>query len=174
MTESLVWEDYLTVGIYFAVVLAVGLWVSIYYVEVVVRVMLDVYKFIEFLKTIIQTLHFYSLLSLTACTEVARLQYADRERSGSVVEYLTRDRRATGSSLTGVTALWSLSKTHYPSLVLVQPRKTPPYLTERLLMGRKETNQTKSMCRSRGMVGGGRYVRSPPPPPEKAQIDKVS
>ena len=58
MTESLVWEDYLTVGIYFAVVLAVGLWVSIYYVEVVVRVMLDVYKFIDFLKTIIQTLHF--------------------------------------------------------------------------------------------------------------------
>ena len=31
---------------------------------------------------------------------------------GSVVECLTRDRRAAGSSLTGVTALWSLSKTH--------------------------------------------------------------
>ena len=36
----------------------------------------------------------------------------DRERSGSVVECLTRDRRAVGSSLTAVTALWSLSKTH--------------------------------------------------------------
>ena len=36
----------------------------------------------------------------------------------------------------------SLSKTHYPSLVLVQPRKTRPYITERLLMGRKESNQT--------------------------------
>ena len=35
-----------------------------------------------------------------------------RERSGSVVECLTRDRRAAGSSLTGVTALLSLSKTH--------------------------------------------------------------
>ena len=35
-----------------------------------------------------------------------------RERSGSVIECLTRDRRAAGSSLTGVTALWSLSKTH--------------------------------------------------------------
>ena len=34
-----------------------------------------------------------------------------RERSGSVVECLTRDRRAAGSSLTGVTALWSLSQT---------------------------------------------------------------
>ena len=30
------------------------------------------------------------------------------ERSGSVVECLTRDRMAAGSSLTGVTALWSM------------------------------------------------------------------
>ena len=30
----------------------------------------------------------------------------------AVVECLTRDRRATGSSLTGITELWSLSKTH--------------------------------------------------------------
>ena len=36
----------------------------------------------------------------------------DRERSGSVVECLTGDLRAAGSSLTGLTALWSLSKTH--------------------------------------------------------------
>ena len=34
------------------------------------------------------------------------------ERSGSVVGCLTPDRVAAGSSLTGVTALWSLSKTH--------------------------------------------------------------
>ena len=52
-----------------------------------------------------------------------------RECSGSVVECLTRDPEATGSSLAGVTVL---------SLVLVQPRKTGPCLTERLLMGRKE------------------------------------
>ena len=32
----------------------------------------------------------------------------------------------------------------YPSLVLVQPRKTRPCLTERLLMGHKESNQTKN------------------------------
>ena len=31
----------------------------------------------------------------------------------------------------------------YPSLVLVQPRKIRPYITERYLMGRKESNQTK-------------------------------
>ena len=36
----------------------------------------------------------------------------------------------------------SLSKYINPSLVLVQPRKTRPYITERLLMGRKESNQT--------------------------------
>ena len=34
------------------------------------------------------------------------------ERSGSVVECLTRDRVVAGSSLTVVTALWSSSKTH--------------------------------------------------------------
>ena len=34
-----------------------------------------------------------------------------------------------------------LEQDHYPSLVLVQPRKTRPCLTERLLMGRKESNK---------------------------------
>ena len=34
------------------------------------------------------------------------------EHSGSVVECLTRDRGAAGLSLTGVTAMWSFSKTH--------------------------------------------------------------
>ena len=61
---------------------------------------------------------------------------------GSVVECLTRDRGTAGSSLTGITVLWSLTRHIYPSLVLVQPRKTPPCLTERLSMGRKESNQT--------------------------------
>ena len=36
----------------------------------------------------------------------------------------------------------SLSKNIHPSLVLVQPRKTCPFITERLSMGRKESNQT--------------------------------
>ena len=35
-----------------------------------------------------------------------------RLSGSSVVECLTRDRGAAGSSLTGVTVLWSLSKTH--------------------------------------------------------------
>ena len=38
----------------------------------------------------------------------------------------------------------SLSKNINPSLVLVQSRKTCPFITERLLMGRKESNQTKT------------------------------
>ena len=37
----------------------------------------------------------------------------------------------------------SLSKNINPSLVLVEPRKTCPFITERLLSGRKESNQTK-------------------------------
>ena len=36
----------------------------------------------------------------------------------------------------------SLSKNINPSLVLVQPRKIRPFITERLLMGCKESNQT--------------------------------
>ena len=38
----------------------------------------------------------------------------------------------------------SLSKNINPSLVLVQPRKIRPFITERLLMGRKESNQTNT------------------------------
>ena len=39
----------------------------------------------------------------------------------------------------------SLSKTINPSLVLVQPKNTCPFITERLLMGRKESNQTNKL-----------------------------
>ena len=63
--------------------------------------------------------------------------------SGSVVECLTRDREA----------VVSLSKNINPSLILVQPRKTRPFITERSLMGRKESNQTnkqKINCLAQG------------------------
>ena len=49
------------------------------------------------------------------------------ERSGSVVERLTWDRGAAGSSLIGVTALCPWARHINPSLVLVQPKKTPLY-----------------------------------------------
>ena len=39
----------------------------------------------------------------------------------------------------------SLSKSIDPSLVLIKSRKTRPYITERMLMGRKESNQTKQI-----------------------------
>ena len=42
----------------------------------------------------------------------------------------------------------SLSKNINPSLVLVQPRKTCPFKTERLLIGRKESNQ-KNMSKQK-------------------------
>ena len=67
-----------------------------------------------------------------------------RERCGSVVECLTQDRGAPGSSLTGVTALQSLSKTHLSYFSTGSTQMTHPCLTERLLMGHKETNQTKN------------------------------
>ena len=55
-----------------------------------------------------------------------------------MVECLTQDLvGATGSSLT---ALCPLEKHINPRIVLVQPRKTRPFITERLLMGRKESN----------------------------------
>ena len=46
----------------------------------------------------------------------------------------------------------SLSKNINPSLVLVQPRKTRPFITERLLMGRKESNQTNKYRGARQSV----------------------
>ena len=75
-----------------------------------------------------------------------------RERSGSVVECLTQDRRAAGLSLTGFTALWSLSKTHLSQLSIGPTKEDPPCLTERLLMGRKESNQTNKTLRVKRSV----------------------
>ena len=51
----------------------------------------------------------------------------------------------------------SLSKNINPSLVLVQPRKTGPFITERLLMGRKESNQTNKQVLCLGSIG---YVKN--------------
>ena len=56
------------------------------------------------------------------------------------------DSRPRGRGFEPHRRLWA--RHIYPSLVLVQPRKTRPCLTERLLMGRKESNQTKSNTKS--------------------------
>ena len=58
-----------------------------------------------------------------------------------MVECLTLDKGA--ACLTGVTVLWSLSKNIIPSLELVLHRKSRPFITERLLMGLKESNTNK-------------------------------
>ena len=60
-----------------------------------------------------------------------------------MVECLTRDRGAWDSSLNSVTVLCPRARHINPSSVLVQPRKTCPFITERLLMEHKESNQTK-------------------------------
>ena len=41
----------------------------------------------------------------------------------------------------------SLGKNINPSLVLIHPRKTRPFINERLLMGRKESKQTNKLMR---------------------------
>ena len=69
-----------------------------------------------------------------------------------MVKCLTLDRgteglrvRASPASLCCVLEQDTLN----PSLVLVQPRRTRPFITERLLMGRKESNQTKTFKNDR-------------------------
>ena len=58
--------------------------------------------------------------------------------------------RAGGLGPTGVTVLCPLARPINPSLVLVQPKKTCPYITERLLMGCKESNQTNKQNKTKG------------------------
>ena len=113
----------------------------------------DYYRFSDLYSVCLKTIDHLSFKSWifsghTASFKIRVLKVQDfanffyRERSGSVVECLTQDRRAAGSSLTGVTVLCPWARHINPSLVLVQPRKTRPFITERLLMGRKESYQT--------------------------------
>ena len=44
----------------------------------------------------------------------------------------------------------SLRKNIDPSLVLVEPRKTRPFITERLLIGRKESNKKNAASNDLG------------------------
>ena len=68
--------------------------------------------------------------------------FKHRERKGSVVEFLTRDPGAARFEPHRHHCVVSVRKNINPSLVLVQPRKTRPFITEILLMGCKESNQT--------------------------------
>ena len=86
-------------------------------------------------------------VGLQQCTSSLVIMFGKylRERSGSVVKCLTWDRGAAGLSLTGATALCPWARHINPSLVLFPQRKTHPYITERLLMGCKESNQTNKI-----------------------------
>ena len=61
-----------------------------------------------------------------------------------MVECLTRDRGAVGSSLTGVTSCVLEQDTLILAEHWFNPGSTHSYITERLLMGRKKSNQTKT------------------------------
>ena len=63
--------------------------------------------------------------------------------SGRVLDSKSKGR---GFEIHGRHCVVSLSKNINPSLVLVQPRKTRPFIAERLLMGRKESNQANKSC----------------------------
>ena len=64
-----------------------------------------------------------------------------RERSGSVVEC---GLKTEGTWVRALPASLCCVLEHInPSLLLVQPRKTRPYKTERLLMGRKESKSNQ-------------------------------
>ena len=56
------------------------------------------------------------------------------EHSGSMVEFLTRDQGATGSSLTDLCCVTCVLD--QDTFILVQPRKTHSHISERLLSAR--------------------------------------
>ena len=76
-----------------------------------------------------------------------------QERSGSVVECLTGDREAAVRASPASLRCGPWARHIYPSLELVQPRKTHPCLTERLLMGHKESNQTNKKLINAQKIG---------------------
>ena len=86
------------------------------------------------------------------------------EHSGSVIECLTGGGRFEPHRRHYVV---SLSKNILnPSLVLVQPRKTCSFITERLLMGLKESSETnkQSTVYSHVLIQRGRERPHPPSP----------
>ena len=73
-------------------------------------------------------------------SSIYSMRLPGRERSGRVL-----DSRPRGRSF----ELVSLSTNINSSLVLVQPRKTSPFITERLFKGPKESNQTNKFIEVR-------------------------
>ena len=76
---------------------------------------------------------------------IVLLIFQHLKKRGSVVECLTGDRGAAGFEPRRRGCVVSMSKNINPSLALVQPRKTHHFIIERLLIGCKESNQTKRL-----------------------------
>ena len=72
----------------------------------------------------------------------AKIKTIFRELSGRVLDSRPRGRRF---EVHRHHCIVSLSKNINPSLVLVQPRNTRPFMTDGLLMGHKESNQTNNL-----------------------------
>ena len=103
------------------------------------------------------SLHKGAVLGVSAARRYYIWKY--RERSGSVVSSAWLE--TEGSRVRALPASlrcgpWA--RHIYPSLELVQPGKTRPRLTERLLMGREESNQTYGNgCRLREISSSKAY-----------------
>ena len=74
-------------------------------------------------------------------------------------EKISRQHRSIGFQPHLRHCVVSLSKNINPSLVVVKPRKTHNFITERLLMGRKELNQTNKTKKHRKFLSMQRVVR---------------
>ena len=79
------------------------------------------------------------LNTVTPCNKFYKIQSGAQWLSGRVLGSRPKGR---GFEPHQRHCVVSLSKNINPCLVLVQPRKTRPFITERLLMGLKESNQT--------------------------------
>ena len=107
-----------------------------------------VFKYIVFYLEKIQTQSYKTFFSWstqpsmkTICSFISMINTTvDGELSGRVLDSRSEGR---GFEPHRRHCVVSFSKKIKLSLVLVQPRKTLPFITERLLMGRKESNQKK-------------------------------
>ena len=87
--------------------------------------------------------HTFVEINHETISTVILLSSADRERSGSVVECLTREVRASPASL-----CCALERDINPSLVLVQPKKTRPKRNWKIVDWgvKNQINQTLPQC----------------------------
>ena len=92
--------------------------------------------------TVFQLIDIFHIPSLQCCSVLSTIAHGTQWLSGRVLDSRPKGRGFEPHRRHYVV---SLSKNIIPSLVLVQPRKTRPFINERLLMGRKESNQTNKL-----------------------------